>query len=487
MPPRTTIQKTISLLAHPASLAALLLLALNDFILKPYFPSGLSGKLSDFALLFLLPFLVIPLTAWVFKGNEKAAAALAFALVGGAFSLLKLVPAAGAALTAATARLGLPLFTLPDPSDLIALSVLLPAWLLWNSPSRLAMRRLAKPAWLLLPLAAALTLADAAMPDQGITCFVLNDRGGIETSTTYSRRFQSTDGGLTWTASSAQANFTCPDHGDQVDSAGPSGALSYRYLPGQVIERSQDGGQTWEAVYSFGQVSEAQQAYIAKTLPTNRYYVPGPLHGIYDPASGNVVFAMGLEGVLVYTQAGEWQWVAVSDYHRLTDQPMRFSDYAALLWGESFLALFTWMLAFSTLALTWHIKRTLRIVKVVIGWLGWLLAVFAFPAAIMNGAYAPGMVFFAYLVLGIYAAASLVDDLISLGRRTPGRLVPLAGASLISAVVFIIPYALWAFNVIADYAAARLAAVILVLIALAAGFFINKQQSPGQNPGTNPA
>lgn len=49
-------------LVHPVPLAALVVLVVNDHVLKPNQPGWLSGKLSDFAVMVLLPLLL--LAAW---------------------------------------------------------------------------------------------------------------------------------------------------------------------------------------------------------------------------------------------------------------------------------------------------------------------------------------------------------------------------------------------------------------------------------------
>jgi hypothetical protein len=49
-------------LVHPVPLTALAVLLVNDHVLKPLHPGWLSGKLSDFAVMVLLPFLL--LAAW---------------------------------------------------------------------------------------------------------------------------------------------------------------------------------------------------------------------------------------------------------------------------------------------------------------------------------------------------------------------------------------------------------------------------------------
>lgn len=48
-------ERSLSTLTSPGFLAALFLLLLNDFVLKPYLHNALTGKLSDFAGLFVFP------------------------------------------------------------------------------------------------------------------------------------------------------------------------------------------------------------------------------------------------------------------------------------------------------------------------------------------------------------------------------------------------------------------------------------------------
>lgn len=59
--------KTSSKLANPLFIVAMLLLVLNDWYLKPTFSNGFTGKLSDFAGLFALPFFLSAL----FPGKVK--------------------------------------------------------------------------------------------------------------------------------------------------------------------------------------------------------------------------------------------------------------------------------------------------------------------------------------------------------------------------------------------------------------------------------
>lgn len=56
-------ERQLRVLAHPAILAALALLALNDFVLRRAWPSWFTGKLGDFAWLFAAPPVVAVLFA----------------------------------------------------------------------------------------------------------------------------------------------------------------------------------------------------------------------------------------------------------------------------------------------------------------------------------------------------------------------------------------------------------------------------------------
>jgi hypothetical protein len=115
-------------LLHPVPLAAVVVLVVNDHLLKGagLLPGWLTGKLSDLAgLLFFPLFLTAAATAlrWL-AGRRDArltprALHLALAATGLVFASIKLSPAVAAAVGA-----------LPDRTDLVALVMLVPAWAL---------------------------------------------------------------------------------------------------------------------------------------------------------------------------------------------------------------------------------------------------------------------------------------------------------------------------------------------------------------------
>ena len=142
-------------LLHPLVLLAIGLLVLNDHLLKEAWPGAVTGKLSDFAGLFFFPLLLQALwevgTAALGRPSQASRKVLLVSIVmtGVVFSAVQLVPVAGD-----TYRYGLgslqwlagllpgafldrpytatpvPVLLTPDPTDLIALPMLVVAYVI---------------------------------------------------------------------------------------------------------------------------------------------------------------------------------------------------------------------------------------------------------------------------------------------------------------------------------------------------------------------
>lgn len=137
------------LLLHPGSIGALVLLVLNDHILKAAYPGVVTGKLSDVAGLILAPVVVVSIIEVVRSargrpwGPSPTLAALAVAVVGLGFAAAKLFEpvaeayrvglgvlqwpfAAAVAVLRSVPVPGIqPVAFVADPTDLIALPALL--------------------------------------------------------------------------------------------------------------------------------------------------------------------------------------------------------------------------------------------------------------------------------------------------------------------------------------------------------------------------
>ena len=154
-------------LTHPLPWAAAALLAVNDHVLKGagVLPAWLTGKLSDFAGLFVAPLVVAALARAALRGRARAsidAAACAAVAVG--FALVKCwapVNVVWGALLGPTLR---------DPSDLVALPAALGAWAwLRREPSaRAAASRAGAPARLWLDRAGLVLAALASMATSAV-------------------------------------------------------------------------------------------------------------------------------------------------------------------------------------------------------------------------------------------------------------------------------------------------------------------------------
>jgi hypothetical protein len=132
-------------LFHPAALLAIALLGVNDHLLKGRGPAWLTGKLSDVAGVFFFPLLLtagLDTIAWVIarrradftlRGWKIAAACVATAI---GFAAPKLSPAVGDAYARLFALVGLHVRFVADRTDLVALVMIVPAWLVGRAEIR---------------------------------------------------------------------------------------------------------------------------------------------------------------------------------------------------------------------------------------------------------------------------------------------------------------------------------------------------------------
>jgi hypothetical protein len=141
------VQMTTACLTHRLSLAAIGLLVLNDQLLKALYPSWLTGKLSDFAGLYFFPYLCLLvvfvevwLAQWVARGERRlpataanVLAAAVFLTTATLFAALKVSSVTAEPVLRLVERVtGWAPVIVCDPTDLLALVVLLPAYWYWR-------------------------------------------------------------------------------------------------------------------------------------------------------------------------------------------------------------------------------------------------------------------------------------------------------------------------------------------------------------------
>jgi hypothetical protein len=143
---------------HPVTLAAVALLLVNDWILKPRLAGAVTGKLSDLAGLAFAPVVLSAAIGLALHAAARLGVRLDPSLsrrrliacivaTGAVFTAVKLDPAAAHLLTSLLSRLGRPAAITLDPSDLLCLPALAVA--LWIGRDELRRVPLGRPAAIL--------------------------------------------------------------------------------------------------------------------------------------------------------------------------------------------------------------------------------------------------------------------------------------------------------------------------------------------------
>lgn len=330
-------------LRHPVTVVAVVTLVVNDHLLKgSAAPGWLTGKLSDFAGLFFFPFLAAVLVGTLVRSRHWAGV-VSFAITGAWFAAAKALPAAHSATVALIeAVVGARPVVRLDPTDLLALVALVPAWRLWHTVDTAR-----APHWRSVVAVAVAGLAALAttpydpgvllltVEDETVTAWVAdeNDEGPGDS-------YVSDDGGVTW----RYGNQELPDLGDdwrdarqRVGCAPTLPDECYRARRGRHtdrLERSVDGGQTWVPTFRAPYLLRGG----VKMRVTDLAVVP-------QSGSYAAIVAVGVDGVVVRADGGDWQPVAVGPTGRLRP-PTPLSDtitapaaWAALLgagvWGST--------------------------------------------------------------------------------------------------------------------------------------------------------
>jgi hypothetical protein len=202
-----SFQNSLRCLQHPATLVSILLLLINDHVLKIVSPSWLTGKLSDFAGLFFFPFIVavgLSILLSSFEFAQRHVGQLAFGLVAISFGLIKTFPVANSLTVQLTSRLiGWPTQFILDTTDLLALLAIIPSWKLW---SKFSLHKPTRFAYVILSIGAFAAIAtspiertvtsvtDLEYSQDGILYAADKETFGQESYPVA----KSSDGGLTW-------------------------------------------------------------------------------------------------------------------------------------------------------------------------------------------------------------------------------------------------------------------------------------------------
>lgn len=461
----STISKSLSVLTHPLSVIAMMVLFVNDHFLRIHYPSWITGKLGDFAWLYFSPLALAFVLAFILPrclgGNSRAIILISIGLICGIFLLGKTSVQVNAWM-----REGIGLFLRRpvslhrDPTDLIALPAAGGAYLAWTKRRKSETINY-KKGFVLFAISAALTIANAAEPDYGITC--LKTQGGrLIAGNNWYEYFESRDGGISWEEISVEEEYRCDPYSQEeiTINAPDNDQLLFRIGERDELEESHDGGKSWAAVPGIHHMSQPEIAWLEQTRSV--YYRPGPQGVVSDPKSGNLVFAMGLEGALVRTGEGEWIPVSVGDYELVNLTPDRIPG---LLKYEILLAVVYALLLLITGG-TFSSSSLFQKIWLSLVWGAWMILLLIFQPALTTG-YDLMLINVGVIFLAASAIILLTLYLIRTWESFKSRWIQSAGITLIGLIVFLTPYVMWALNLIPDYQWSMVISLCLGLILLA--------------------
>jgi hypothetical protein len=291
-------------LGHPVTVVALLVLVVNDHVLKAAYPGVVTGKLSDAAGLVLAP----PLLALLIR--RPAAALWSVAAV---FSLVKSSGYASSAASEVWSLLHGPSMVRADLSDLLTLPFLGVAWWAYRSASR----RPVASRWVralrmavLLPLALGGVVATSEVPASYATRVVSTKQAVylISESRGHQDWVVSFDEALSW----KESDTAPPPAGAPARQACSAAKrkLCYR-VDGKTmgVQRTADGGATWRTDWHVG---DGDRRKLARQYPNAGDYdtdLVSVAVAVHDTDDGGhvVVVANRRDGFAVRDTDGVWK------------------------------------------------------------------------------------------------------------------------------------------------------------------------------------
>ncbi len=371
-----SLQISLRALAHPASLASIGLLILNDHFLKPAYPSAFTGKLSDFAGLFFFPFLLAALLAFpasYLRLAPRQVARLAFGVTFVWFGAIKTFPFANDWTENVLGfLLGYPTLIVLDPTDMIALVMLWPAWKLWVRTESGTMRRQQK---MIMALAFGVAIwgamASQPCPETPTVWRVASSNGNFyihygrgydsipNDTDQFAELYESTDFGKTWKPAgilpeTVSDDFLTKNTLPVIVCSSDNPLQCYRITGNYSVEFSDDGAENWEEGWK---AATYRLSYVKRTFYCGKKPELQPRDiAVLPRETGDVLLvSMGNEGLLRYTPEDGWNRLA---FLEATPSSYRGNviDIPFILLLENLSAMWLTLLLYPLLSLrAWHL------------------------------------------------------------------------------------------------------------------------------------
>jgi hypothetical protein len=441
------------------TVAGVLVLLVNDHLLKQAWPGLVTGKLSDVAGLVVAPALL----ALLFWRRADLAATV---LTGALFTAVKTTETGAELASQAWTLVAGPSRVLADPTDLLALPALALAW--WVR--RRTLHHPASARWRIIvtvPLALiAVTATSAAPPPPSAQAVEVDRTGRVTVHTDTPMDWVSQDGGRTWTETTGE-NTQRPSQSAQC--VPQQATRCYRLSTGRTaVEQSDDAGVTWRPSWepSADELKRLTRQYDSSGVGATSLAVQAQAGGHV------VVVATGMAGITVRDASGTWRrlgWPGTTSAEVDTGPERNVAIFlaACMLFAGAGAGLRQYTVAYTGSALT--------------ACLGLLLLVSG-DSTLPDSFYAPGMPF---STLGLLMILAGVVGSLVLGFTGRARPVPAAVGVLASPLVYLavyLPFVGWAEGTPDSYAVAFAFAVLLTGLVVLASAATVRSDARRANP-----
>jgi hypothetical protein len=240
-------------------------------------------------------------------------------------------------------------------------------------------------------------------------------------------------------------------------------SMQIRWIPNERIEVSTDGGETWDVDYTLPHISSDIRDFYHRMKGNAMYHmveIPSvPVSAVYDDASGNVIFAMGWNGVLVReSRGGVYSWQSIGEDYYVHDLSLREAPEPLLFHG--FLLLTIPALVLTTTAAIVRRAGILRRIWLIVGWIGFVVLSLIVPTGSEYWYAVPGLI--ALPLLLVVALPLTLSALWDAVRNYRGIWQPVLITSLLAIPAYLLPYLMWVTGRTPNYITSGVFALLLM-------------------------